>query len=152
MKTTELVDNIERVLTLAVDRQRAWDAIGTPHGLSQWFSDRAEFEPVAGAKMRVEWDAYESVPAIVETVDPPREFAFRWIVYGARDTDQLTPQNSTLVTFTLEEVAEGTRITVRETGFASLPPELHGIAQPEHEGGWTHELQELVSLLTEDSA
>lgn len=141
------VDTIERKLDLNVPLQRAWDAVATPRGLSQWFSDRAEFEPVAGASMRLEWDEYDSVPARVEKVDPPREFAFRWIAYGARDTDELTPQNSTVVTFSLEETASGTHLTLRETGFASLAPELRGVARPEHESGWNTELDELVQHL-----
>lgn len=146
------IDAIERALTLNVPLQRAWDAVATPRGLSQWFSDRAEFEPVAGAKMILDWDEYDTVPARVETVDPPREFAFRWIAYGARDTDELTSLNSTLVTFSLAEVSGGTQITVRETGFASLAPELHGISRPEHESGWKAELQELEAYLTPQEA
>lgn len=147
MNTIELTDTIERVLTLDADLNQAWKAISTPDGLSQWFSDRAEFEPIAGAKMCIEWDEYDLVSAIVEKVDPPHEFAFRWIAHGARDTDELTPQNSTLVTFVLAATTSGTQITVRESGFASLPKELHGIAQPEHESGWTHELRELEAYL-----
>lgn len=142
-------DQIERVLILPVSQQRVWAALTTPKGISQWFSNSAAFDLQVGSKMLLRWDAEKmTIPGRVEKVDPPQEFAFRWLAHGAGDVQELTPTNSTLVTFTLETVAGGTRLTLRETGFATLDPKQRLIARPEHDSGWTMELQELVDYLT----
>jgi hypothetical protein len=49
------------------------------------------------------------------------------------------------VEFTLEPHAEGTRLRVVESGFASLPPELR--VRESHVAGWLRELGELAHYL-----
>lgn len=139
---------IERVMTFPVPLTKVWAAIGTPEGISQWFSDRAEFEAAPDQPILLDWDEYGKVPGLIERSNPPHEFAFRWKAYGGRDTDQLTTENSTLITFTLEEIDGGTRLTMRETGFATLASELHGVSRPEHVRGWEVELGELATYLS----
>jgi uncharacterized protein YndB with AHSA1/START domain len=142
-------DQIERVLTLPVPQARVWAALTTPQGISQWFSTHAEFELQVGSKMLLHWEKEGiTAPGQVEKIDPPHEFAFRWLACGAGDTQELTPTNSTLVSFTLKTVDGGTCLTLRETGFAALDPKQRLVARPEHESGWTMELQELVDYLT----
>ena len=51
----------------------------------------------------------------------------------------------TRVEFTLEPHAEGTRLYVVESGFASLRPELR--TRESHEEGWQRELGELAQFL-----
>lgn len=143
-------DQIERVVILPVAQQRVWAALTTPHGISQWFSDHAEFELVVGSKLVLHWDKEGvTAPGVVERVNPPHEFAFRWLAYGAGDVQNLTPTNSTQVTFTLEPIDGGTRLTLREAGFAALDLPQRLVARPEHDSGWTQELQELVDYLTQ---
>ena len=143
------LDKIERVLNLSVPCDRVWNALTTAQGLSGWFSDRAEIDLRVGGKLVLEWNEaeYGKCDGVVEVVDPPNTFAFRWLAYGMRHAEEFTPENSTLVTFTLEPTGDGTRLTMLETGFAGLSPELHGISKPENERGWTVELQELVDYL-----
>ena len=51
----------------------------------------------------------------------------------------------TRVEFTLEPHPEGTRLSVVESGFASLPPELR--TRESHVEGWQRELGELAQYL-----
>jgi hypothetical protein len=44
---------------------------------------------------------------------------------------------NTLCEFHLEEVPEGTRVRLIESGFASLPQEFYAKSVEENEGGWT---------------
>ena len=77
---------------------------------------------------------------VIETIEPTRLFAFRW---------QANPgePSMTLVEFTLEPDAEGTRLRVVESGFASLPPHLR--TRESHVEGWQRELRELAEYLAE---
>ncbi|GHO62383.1 hypothetical protein KSC_012750 [Ktedonobacter sp. SOSP1-52] len=47
------------------------------------------------------------------------------------------------MTFTLEEVAEGTRLTLVESGFASLPGAFQTQSHQDNQGGWQSELPKL---------
>jgi uncharacterized protein YndB with AHSA1/START domain len=50
---------------------------------------------------------------------------------------------TTLVTFTLDETPEGTRLTVVESGLDQLPPARRAEAFRMNEGGWTAQLQNI---------
>ena len=74
----------------------------------------------------------------IETVEPPHRFAYRWA--SAHPGELATDDNSTLVEFTLTSDGEKTRLSVVETGFATLqiPPEREPTAGYEsHSSGWT---------------
>jgi uncharacterized protein YndB with AHSA1/START domain len=73
---------------------------------------------------------------VIEIIEPMHRFAFRW---------QANPADvpMTRVEFTLEPHPEGTRLRVVESGFASLPPELH----QRHVEGWQRELGDLAGYL-----
>ncbi|MBV7338466.1 SRPBCC domain-containing protein [Chloroflexi bacterium TSY] len=144
-------DKIERILNLPVPRNRVWDAVATANGLSNWFAKRAEIDPQVGGRVWLEWNNESTVLGMVEKIDPPNEFAFRWLAYGAEyggeNNDELTVENSTLITFKLESTDDGTQLALIETGFASLAPHLVGISRPEHESGWDEELPKLADHL-----
>ena len=55
----------------------------------------------------------------------------------------------TLVTFQLEDAGSGTRLTVVETGFASLPAGVG--SYEENSSGWTYELNELKEFLEKET-
>ena len=75
---------------------------------------------------------------MIEAVEPTRRFAFRW---QADEGDA----RMTRVEFTLEPHAEGTRLFVVESGFASLRLELR--TRDSHVEGWQRELGELAQYL-----
>jgi uncharacterized protein YndB with AHSA1/START domain len=84
----------------------------------------------------------------VVTVDPPRYLAYRW---ASAYPDVLADEtNSTLVEFHV--VADGamTRLTVCESGFASLtiPAGRENFASHEsHSRGWTEVMQRIVDYI-----
>lgn len=145
-------DKIERELFLPVPIDRVWQAISTPAGLSKWFSNQANFEPVAGSELLFVWHEYGTSHGRIETVEPPTRFAYRWQAHGVDESEPLTPENSTLVTFNLAEETGGTRLTLVETGFAGLNPAIREKSLQENTSGWRTELQELANYLTGVSA
>src|SRR5712692_9618686 len=70
-------------------------------------------------------------------------FGHTWGISGLPADDP----RRTYVEFTLEPVAEGTRLTVVESGFAQLPDDLYSGAYGGNVEGWQSELGELVEYL-----
>ena len=52
---------------------------------------------------------------------PQRLFSFRWHAYGVDPEYDYSQEPMTLVEFELEEVLGGTKLTVIESGFDSIP-------------------------------
>ena len=79
----------------------------------------------------------------VERVEEPSVFGFTWHIYGLPADDP----RRTYVEFTLEPVAEGTRLTVVETGFSQLSEEDYHVAFDGNTKGSASELGDLVDYL-----
>src|SRR5919108_249775 len=110
----KLTDRIERVMTFQVPRDDVWAAITEPSEISKWFGDETDLDLTPGGEAVFRWGEIE-VRAIVETVEPPARFAYRW-----EPSHTPTGGPMTLVEFSLEEIAGGTRLTLVELGFAAL--------------------------------
>jgi uncharacterized protein YndB with AHSA1/START domain len=105
-----MVDSIVREITLPVSPEEAWEAITEPEHLEAWFAEEVEaLDPVPGGEVAVRFAGEGTRRARVEEVEEGRRLAFRWSDAGA-----------TRVEFTLEEVADGTRLIVVESGFDAL--------------------------------
>jgi uncharacterized protein YndB with AHSA1/START domain len=134
-------DRIERELRIDAPIERVWQVITDAAYVARWFGDRAEIDLRPGGAAVFGWTEYGDGHAVVERVEPPREFAFRW----AREHDVPYAQaaTTTLVEFSLAPDGGGTRLRLVESGFTD---ETH---QKENSGGWDAELADLVALLAE---
>jgi uncharacterized protein YndB with AHSA1/START domain len=86
-------------------------------------------------------------PVVVETVDPPTRFSFRW---NHPHGEEPVAGNSMLVEFTLTpEGDERTRLRVAESGHELLawPDAEKERYAGEHQGGWGEYLDRLAALL-----
>jgi uncharacterized protein YndB with AHSA1/START domain len=136
---------VRRTIHINAPLQKVWAAITEPQHLAQWFPDRAALDSVAvGATGTFEWDGYGVQPVIVEAVDAPTSISYRW-GNDAANGEAVDPDHSTVFTFTLAEVANGTQLTVVETGFETLENPSAGLES--NRGGWNSELDELVAYL-----
>ena len=135
-------DRIEQEIVIEAPVDVVWEIVTEPEHVRSWFSDSAEIELRPGGKAILTWDEHGSFPAVVERVDPPHSFAFRWARPAGVEPAE---GNSTLVELTLSPEGEGTRLRVVESGFARL----HGSDDEKAEyregniRGWQHELGEL---------
>lgn len=138
------VDEIRRELVVEAPIEQVWEALTNAEHLSKWFGDSAEVDLRPGGRARFGWSEFnDSSEAIVEVVDRPSRFSFRW--EALRDTP--VEQASTLVEFSLESVGEGTRLTLVESGFAALPEDAYDRRFEENSSGWTAELKDLSIYL-----
>jgi uncharacterized protein YndB with AHSA1/START domain len=142
----DVPDAIERELILPVPPQRVWEALTRPDQLGQWFGTRAVIDALEpGAAIVFIWDGSGGITGtnrgVIEVVEPPRRFAFRWQMGEAQPA-------STRVEFVLEPHPAGTRLRLTESGFASLPPEVRARCRRDNEEGWQHELGDLMAYLS----
>ena len=140
----DVPDSIEREVILPVPPTRVWAALTQADQLGAWFGTQASIDLRPGGDVVFSWDGSTgprgTSRGVIEALEPPRRFAFRWQANLTGDAPM------TLVEFTLEPHAEGTRLLVVESGFASLPPELR--TRESHVEGWRRELGELAQYLT----
>ena len=139
------VDRIEREVIVAAPIERVWAAITDAREVAQWFGDVAEIDLRPGGKARFGWTEHDSVSdAIIEIVEPLQRFAYRW---AAASGVAVADGPSTLVEFTLEVVAQGTRVRLVESAFANLPDEIYETNLGENQSGWRSELGDLTEFL-----
>jgi uncharacterized protein YndB with AHSA1/START domain len=139
-------DAIEQSIRIATTIEAVWEALTTIDGIRSWFGDEVELDLRSGGEARFGWSEYESSShAIVEVVDRPFRFSYRW---AAKGTEDVRTGPSTLVEFTLEADDRGTTVTVRESGFASLPTEIAESNLAENTSGWTAEMEDLRAYLS----
>lgn len=139
--------SVRRTIHIAASVDRVWSAVTEPAHISQWFG-RAEFDGSGvGARGSLTWETRRPVPLRIEAIDAPRSVTYRWSNDDTleRLPGELDEEHSTVFTFTLEAVADGTRLTVVETGFESLPDPAANLEG--HRNGWNDELDKLVVLL-----
>jgi len=154
-------DRIEKQVTLRAPVSRVWKAIADAQEFGRWFGFQLHGEFVAGQTIRGTFNAAFDEAAIIEhqkklgikpskvklpgpnavfcTVDriePERYFSFRWIPYGIDAEAAPEGEPTTLVEFRLEAVAEGTRVTIVESGFDRVPAHRRERAFRMNEGGW----------------
>jgi uncharacterized protein YndB with AHSA1/START domain len=141
---------IEREVLIEAPVEVVWRMITEPDQITQWFANKVELVAEPGARGFMGFGE-QGGPVVVETVDPPKCFSFRW---NHRPGEEPVSGNSILVEFTLfSEGEERTRLQVIESGHELREwsdAEIQRYAY-EHQGGWGEFLDRLVGLLATPS-
>jgi len=142
--------SIERTMVVKASRERVWRALTTTQEFSSWFQCKVEGEFAPGKRLDLVatvpgWEGFKFWFQIEEMI-PPSKFSWRWLPGAAVDDND---SNTTLVTFTLEEVAGGTRVTVLETGFEGVSLAKRAKAFKENTDGWRDQMANLERYLAE---
>lgn len=140
------IDSIEHTISIPAPIERVWDAITQAEQMLEWFGTRVEVDFREGGMLVFGWDDDVNIGRI-ETIRKPHEFVYRWRSYTSDISTPIDDLPSTVVRFTLEETEDGTQLTMQETGFAALPPELYKTSMASNSSGWTVELKELEDYL-----
>ncbi|WP_248305385.1 SRPBCC family protein [Agromyces sp. H66] len=142
----EAAFSVRRTIRIAAPVDKVWRAVTEPEHISRWFGQVVLDGAGAGATGTITFPEFGVVPLRLEAVDAPRMVSYRW---GNADSAGRLPDaiddRSTVFTFTLEEVPDGTRLTVVETGFDLTSDPAANMA--DHAEGWVLELDKLVALL-----
>src|SRR5829696_1284438 len=136
-------DRIQKTVVLRAPRSKVWKALTDSRKFGEWFQARVEGPFRAGqpAQGAVTYPGYEHMrfEVMVEQMEPERLFSWRWQPGGDSNPDPAEP--TTLVVFELEEVPEGTRLTVTETGFDRIPVARRAKAYRENDEGWAGQFE-----------
>jgi uncharacterized protein YndB with AHSA1/START domain len=139
---------IEREILIEAPVEVVWHIITEPDQMSQWFADRVELVVEPGAHGYLGFGD-QGGPVVVETVDPPARFSFRW---NHPRGEEPVSGNSMLVEFTLTPAGDGrTRVRVTESGhelrdWADAEKQRYA---DEHRDGWGDFLERLAGVATE---
>ncbi|MBZ5611845.1 MAG: SRPBCC family protein [Acidobacteriia bacterium] len=145
-------DRIEKQILLHAPLKRVWRALSDSREFGTWFGVRFDgpFKPgatlrgvivpttvdslVAAAQKPHEGKPFEIT---VEQMQPQRLFSFRWHPYAVEAGVDYSAEPTTLVVFALEEMPNGVRLTVTESGFDKIPLARRAKAFTANEQGWT---------------
>jgi uncharacterized protein YndB with AHSA1/START domain len=161
-------DRIEKQVTLRAPVARVWRAISDAREFGRWFGFELEGDFVAGKKMKgvflgeldeaalvehqkslglkpskVKLPDKNATFCTVERIEPERYFSFRWIPYGIDAEADPENEPTTLVEFRLEAAADGTLLTIVESGFDRVPAHRRERAFRMNEGGWAAQSENL---------
>ena len=144
-------DRIEKTVDLAAPLSRVWRALTDHRQFGEWFRVHIESPFVVGETSRghITYPGYEHLrwEAVVQRMEPERLFSFTWHPYAVDPQHDYSGETPTLVEFTLERTATGTRLKVVESGFDKLPGHRRDLAFRSNEGGWAEQMQNIAGYL-----
>ena len=155
-------DRIEKNVTLRAPRERVWQALTDARQFGTWFGVELDGPFVAGQRVtgRIvptqvdpetakHQEPYRGLPVAwrIERIEPMRLFAFRWHPYAIERGVDYSSEPTTLVTFELEDAADGTSLRITESGFDRIPLERRAKAFAANEGGWAKQAELIARYL-----
>lgn len=147
-----VTDRIEKRAVLRAPRSRVWRAITDHKEFGQWFKVRLESPFTEGATVRgpITHPGYEHVTMeiLIERIQPESYFSYRWHPYAVDPKVDYSAEPTTLVEFRLEDAAEGTVLTIVESGFDRVPLARRAEAFRMNEGGWTGQIKNIERHVT----
>ena len=141
-------DRIEKKVTLRAPRSRVWNAIADSAQFGVWFGVKLDGPFVAGATVigQITYPGYEhlTMELFVERIEPQRLFSYRWHPYAVKPDIDYAAEPTTLVEFRLEETAEGTLLTIVESGFDRVPASRRSEAFRMNDSGWAEQCENIA--------
>lgn len=149
--STSKTDRIERQILIKAPRRRVWRALTDTGEFGAWFRVKVsgkfvEGQPISGP---VQYPGYEHITwsVKIEKMQPEHCFSWRWHPHAIEPGKDYSHEPTTLVTFELEEVPEGTLLKVTESGFDGIPLERREQAYRGNTEGWTVQVENIESYV-----
>lgn len=159
---TTVPDRIEKTIVLRASLSRVWRAIHDSREFGIWFGVELEGPFVAGQLIRgrivptqvdpevaAMQKPYEGHPfeISIDRIEHERLFSFRWHPFAIEKGVDYSTEPATLVTFSLEAIEGGTRLTITESGFDEIPIERRAKAFTANDGGWSAQAKLITRYL-----
>ena len=144
-------DRIAERARLRAPRTRVWAALADSEEFGRWFGVKGlgAFTPGATVWGKVTHKGYEHVTweATIERMEPGRLLSFRWHPYAVVPDLDYSGEPTTLVVFELEDAANGTALSVVESGFDGIPAVRRAKAYEMHKQGWAMQMKSIAEYL-----
>lgn len=144
-------DRIEKRVVLRAPIERVWRAISDTQAFGAWFGVAFEGPFVEGKETKgkivptqvdphvaEQQKSFSGMPCdvFVVQIEPMRRLSFRWNPGVPEPGVDLATEPQTVVTFSMEEVPEGTALTITESGFDVFPAERRAKVFAQNAEGW----------------
>ena len=145
-------DEIVRHIDLNATPSRVWEALSNSTQFSQWFQCTVDgpFEVGRTVNCRTTYEGGDAIwQKRVRAMEPERYFAFSWSPGsdGTGATMLNDEAGETLVEFTIERTQQGSRLTIRESGFAALPVSFADLSYRRNTQGWDAQVTNITDFL-----
>jgi uncharacterized protein YndB with AHSA1/START domain len=145
-------DRIEKTIVLRAPRSRVWRAVSQADEFGAWFGMAVEGTFVPGARLTGHLTSHGhehlTLEIVVERVEPEHLLSYRWHPSPVESGVDYAAEPMTLVEFHLIEVADGTQLTVIESGFDRLPPARRVTSFRMNHQGWAKQLTHIAEYVT----
>jgi uncharacterized protein YndB with AHSA1/START domain len=143
-----MTNTIRKQIELRAPVSRVWRALTDHREFGEWFRVKLDGPFVAGQVSRghITYPGYEHVQweAVVQKIEPERLFSYTWHPYAIDPKVDYSSEPQTLVEFQLEKTANGTRLTITESGFEKLRDDKRRLeAFRMNDGGWTEQVRNI---------
>lgn len=144
-------DIITREITVKALKKQVYKAISDPTEIIKWFPDKVEGTLDVGQRPVFTFNGENHKTSIyVEAARPYEYFSYRWVPGGTGIVGDVLKVPNTLVEFILEEAGPETKVTVKESGFSSLPAAVAEESFNQNSGGWGYMIGRLEKLMNQN--
>jgi uncharacterized protein YndB with AHSA1/START domain len=145
-------DRIEKKILLRAPLERVWRAVSDSQEFGSWFGVEFNGAFAPGIPMKGKIVSTKADPEIAKTqeayagavfditvdrIEPERLISFRWHPFAVDPSVDYSTEPTTLIVFELEKNANGTWLTITESGFDHIPLARRAKAFTMNEQGWT---------------
>lgn len=156
-------NKIEKQIVLTAPRSRVWRALTDSTEFGLWFGMKLDGPFQAGQTIKGQIVPTTVDPDVakmqephtgtlaeffVQSIEPEFHFCIKWHPFAIDPKIDYSQEPMTLVTFSLEDVDNGTLLTITETGFEQIPTWRREAALKANAGGWAHQLKLIEKYLT----
>jgi uncharacterized protein YndB with AHSA1/START domain len=121
--------------------EKLWRALTQPHLMQEWLM-KNDFAPQVGHRFKLTGDWGGVLDCVVLEIEPNRTLSYTWDFVHEDAAYNL----KSVVTFTLEPTATGTRLRMEQAGFRPEQKQAFGGAH----AGWKQFLDKLDSVLAKE--
>ncbi|MCB0414163.1 MAG: SRPBCC family protein [Bdellovibrionales bacterium] len=140
-------NEIRREITINADKEKIYAAISDPDKVILWFPETLEGKYQVGQQPIFGFGDHGRNQVYVEDAKPFHYFSYRWVPGASHYLGDVLSVPNTLVEFHIEELAENKcKVTLVESGFASLPAETIEGSFNQNSKGWDFMLGRLEKL------
>lgn len=139
-------DQIELNITVRASTEEVWHALTDADELENWWGEGVKLEPKVGGQFREKWEDDEGQVQVasgkVLEIKSKKWIRFTWV-------EKSWPKGA--ITECAYEIAaagpDKSTLTVRHTGWETLPESLLAKTVKDFKTGWTYHLKELKEYL-----